>query len=86
MGKLDGGGEVVGRLDFRKKKIRWSRIYTCICIYTRIYVYVLYTYTYMCVYIHTDISTVFSHFDTRFTLDEGLVGVNSQGRNWPGSS
>lgn len=58
----------------------------CICIYTRIYVYVLYTYTYMCVYIHTDISTVFSHFDTRFTLDEGLVGVNSQGRNWPGSS
>lgn len=55
-------------------------------LYVYMYIYVLYTYTYMCVYIHTDISTVFSHFDTRFTLDEGLVGVNSQGRNWPGSS
>lgn len=46
----------------------------------------IYIYVYTCIRIYTWISTVFSHFDTRFTLDEGLVGVNSQGRNWPGSS
>ena len=66
------------------RKIR-SRIYIYGCIYirTRMYIHLKYIYV-ICIY--TWISTVFSHFDTRFTLDEGLVGVNSQGRNWPGSS
>lgn len=54
--------------------------------FIHVYIRFIYIYMYMYRYIHTWISTVFSHFDTRFTLDEGLVGVNSQGRNWPGSS
>lgn len=58
-------------------------IYIYMDVYIHAYIRLKYIYV-ICIY--TWISTVFSHFDTRFTLDEGLVGVNSQGRNWPGSS
>lgn len=69
------------------RKIRRSRIYIYMDVYIHAHgcISVLNIYIYV-ICIYTWISTVFSHFDTRFTLDEGLVGVNSQGRNWPGSS